>query len=334
MRNLLLFRLGSLGDLLVTLPSISLLRRTLSPCFLWLVGRKDYGIALKKTGIVDECISSDEQWLAPVFSEDLLFNEEQRRWLQKFDGIMGWMQKEWRLRIDQSWLSLRHKNFHIFLHDERSQEMISRFFFHRTKEFLEGKGIKCPPFRECLRLPLSLSQEQEAKALLGERALIRKERVAVLHPGSGSREKCWPFRNFLQIIHRLHQSQVQGVLVTGPAEGWIEGEWDGSGLPPNWSWLRNPPLLPLAGLLKGALFYLGNDSGITHLAASCGTRTLALFRKGLEHVWKPYGRASVLSASSLEEIDAERVWAVIQGWLRNRKEGETVEERFQNWEEM
>lgn len=320
MRNLLLFRLGGLGDLLVAFPSICLLRKALSPCFLSLVCRKDYGIVLKKTGVVDEFISSDERRLAPVFSEDICFDEEQKRWLQKFDGILGWMQKERTLRIDQSWLSLHRKNFHLFIQDDRSQEMISLFFFHRTKEFLEGKGSKSPPFRECLRLPLSLSQEQEGRALLGERALIGKERVAVVHPGSGSREKCWPFRNFLQIIHHLHENQVQGVLVTGPAEGWIEEEWNGSGLPLDWSRLQNPSLIKLAGLLKGAFLYLGNDSGITHLAASCGTRTFALFRKDLEPLWKPYGRASVLSDNSLEEIDTDRVWAVIQGWLRNRKE--------------
>lgn len=318
MRNLLLFRLGGLGDLLVAFPSIYLLRKALSHCFLSLVCRKDYGILLKETGVVDECISSDERRLAPVFSEDLPFDEEQKRRLQKFDGILGWMQKERRLRVHQSWFLGKRKYLRLFIHDDQSQEMISRFFFHRTKKFLEGKGRMCPPFRECLRLPLSLSQEQEGKALLSERALIGKERSAVVHPGSGSREKCWPFCNFLQIIHRLHQSQVQGVLVTGPAEGWIEDEWDGSGLPPNWSWLQSPPLIKLAGLLKRAFFYLGNDSGITHLAASCGTRTLALFRKDLEPLWKPYGRASVLSGTSLEEIDAHRVWAIIQDWLRNR----------------
>ncbi|MFQ6108257.1 MAG: glycosyltransferase family 9 protein [Candidatus Aminicenantales bacterium] len=315
MRHLLLFRLGGLGDLLVAFPSIYLLRRALSPCWLSLVCRKDYGQILEETGVIDECISSDDRRLAPFFSNRPRFDEGQSRWLQRFDRILGWMQKERTLRVDSSWLSSHRENSRFFIPENQSQEQLSRFFFQKTKAFLGRNGVRTPDFKKCIRLPLSRCQREEGRGLLKESS-ADGHTIAVVHPGSGSRKKCWPFRNFLRIIHRLHLNHVPGVMVTGPAEEWIKEEWENRGLPRGWTWMENPSLEKLPGLLAEASFYLGNDSGITHLAAACGTRTLALFRKELELLWRPYGRVTVLSSHSLEEIDTESVWWVINGWLR------------------
>lgn len=315
MKNLLLFRLGGLGDLLVSYPSICLLRKSLSSSFLSLVCREDYGMILKNTKVVDEIISSHGRKLAPFFYEEWLFDKGQRSWLQKFDGILGWMQKERTLKVDPSWLSSHKENFRLFTYYNRSRKTISRFFFHETRQFLQEKGKKTFHFKECIHLPLCPFPEEEGKAFLGEAELISKEKIAVIHPGSGSRRKCWPFQNFLRIIQRLHQNGMKGVLVSGPAEDWIEDEWKGSILPQGWSWLPNLHPLRLAGLLFACSFYLGNDSGVTHLAAACGTRTLALFRKDLEAIWRPYGQVSVLSGRTLEEIDIESVWHMIKEWL-------------------
>lgn len=315
MKNLLLFRLGGLGDLLVAYPSLYLLRKSLSPSFLSLVCRQEYGMILKDTGVVDEIISSHERKLAPFFSEERLFDIGQRNWLQEFDGILGWMQKERSLEIDPSWLSFHKENFRLFVYDERSRETISRFFFHKTRQFLQERGKKTFPFKECIRLPLRPFPEEKEKAFFGEKGLISKEKIAVIHPGSGSRRKCWPFQNFLRIIQRLHQNGMKGVLVSGPAEDWIEDEWKGSILPQSWSWLPNPHPLKLTRMLLACSFYLGNDSGVIHLAATCGTRTLALFQEDLEVIWRPFGRVTVLRGHALEEIGIESVWHVIKGWL-------------------
>jgi ADP-heptose:LPS heptosyltransferase len=315
MKSLLLFRLGGLGDLLVAYPSLCLLRKSLPSSFLWLVCRQEYGIILKETEVVDEIISFHERKLAPFFSEERLFDKGQRSWLQKFDGILGWMQKERSLKVDPSWMSSHKENFRLFTYYERSRKRISRLFFHQTRQFLQEKGEKTFRFKECIRLPLCPFPEEEQKAFLGGKELISKEKIAVIHPGSGSRQKCWPFQNFLLIIQRLHQNGMKGVLVSGPAEDWIEDELKGSILPRGWSWLPNLHPLRLAGLLFACSFYLGNDSGVTHLAAACGTRTLALFRKDLKDMWRPYGHVSVLSGQTLEDIGIESVWHVIKEWL-------------------
>lgn len=320
MKNLLLIRFGSLGDLLVTFPSICLLREALSPCKISLICREEYGMLLRATGVVNELISADDRRLTTLFSDTLSLGEETRHLLHGFDAIIGWTQKKRALSIDKSWPASKRENYRLLVYQKQSGEPISRFFFRKTKEFLEEKGGRSLEFSECIHLPLSSAQRKEGLELLGGRDLRGgnkiKEEIIVIHPGSGSKLKCWPLENYLTLIHRLNHREICGVLVTGMAEEWMEEMLEESEWPKNWIWLKKPPLLRLAGLLSQASFYLGNDSGITHLAASCGTKGVAFFRKDLEASWKPFGRVRILSEESLDEIGVDKVWGDFQNGVR------------------
>lgn len=48
-------------------------------------------------------------------------------------------------------------------------------------------------------------------------------------------------------------------------------------------------LLTIAACLQKAALFVGNDSGLTHIAAAMGTKTLALFGPGLEEIYAPWG---------------------------------------------
>jgi ADP-heptose:LPS heptosyltransferase len=71
--------------------------------------------------------------------------------------------------------------------------------------------------------------------------------------------------------------------------------------------LERLPLMELAGRLAGCRAYLGNDSGVSHLAGLCGARTVALFGPTPSSVWRPLGpRVAVFpfSASSGQLLGA------------------------------
>ncbi|MGB2822549.1 MAG: glycosyltransferase family 9 protein, partial [Phycisphaerae bacterium] len=71
----------------------------------------------------------------------------------------------------------------------------------------------------------------------------------------------------------------------------------------------------LAGALAGAACYLGNDSGVSHLAAAVGTRTIALFGPSNPRHFRPIGpRVRVLAAETMVAISVEDVLAALREW--------------------
>ncbi len=94
----------------------------------------------------------------------------------------------------------------------------------------------------------------------------------VIHPFSGSPRKNWPLENFRRLA-----------AVLGPCR-WCAGPeepLDGA--------VRFEDLYDLACWLASARLYVGNDSGITHLAAAVGTPVIALFGPTDPAVWAPRG---------------------------------------------
>jgi heptosyltransferase-3 len=308
MRNALLFRLGGLGDLLVALPAIHLIRKTFPYAGLTLVCREEYGLLLQETGVVDRVMQGDSPRLLPLFAGPSVLPKELKGWLNGFDLVACWLQGKSNGALENSLVAASLSGeCRFFYYPPDSPDEISRFFFRQTsRAFAENRPAEFS-FDECAQLPPSPALENGLN-------LIKREtgrKFVVVHPGSGSEKKCWPVQNFLEIIARLGQKGAGGVIVTGQAEERMEALIKGTPLPPGWAWLRSPSLVVLSALLQEADLYLGNDSGITHLAAACGTDVVALFREDLVTAWRPYGRARLLSAGSLEEISIDYVWEMI-----------------------
>ena len=104
----------------------------------------------------------------------------------------------------------------------------------------------------------------------------------LIHPGSGSARKNWPPERFAEVIRAL-DSPVR--LVVGEADKEAARRIDA-----DVGRLEHPPLEELAARLAGCRAYLGNDSGVSHLAGLCGVRTVALFGPTDPGVWRPIGQ--------------------------------------------
>ncbi len=115
----------------------------------------------------------------------------------------------------------------------------------------------------------------------------------VIHPGSGSGTKNWPLEKYAALAQDLESSGREVTWSLGPAELEREpGEF--SRIPNSARRIVTDSLVDLAAHLAAARNYIGNDSGITHLAAAVGCPTLALFGPTDPNVWAPRG-CSVLS---------------------------------------
>ena len=160
---------------------------------------------------------------------------------------------------------------------------------------------------------ISSSWREKARALLRDVRVDPGRSYFVLHPGSGSPKKCWPVERFVELAELLVRGESQVVFVLGPVEC---EQWDTqqtASLQQEYPVILCPPLTTLAGLLEGASGYVGNDSGVSHLAAAVGAPTVAIFGPTRPEHFAPVGpKVGVVRARSLRRISAQQVVQVLQ----------------------
>jgi len=298
---------------MIALPSIRLIRGKYPDARLTLACRREYGALLQETGVVDEIMPEDSPRLLPLFSGAPTAETELRERLGPFDMIMGWTHGQKVYIKGAPAAGAQPGEIHFIHISPQESGPLNRLFFRKTAEILGESGALS--IDEWARLPTGRLQRA-----LGSEGIVggmEKKRGAVVHPGSGSESKRWPFENFLRIIGRLGERGVAGALVTGEAEERMAAEVERASLPHNWSWVRRPGLTALASLLSEAGVYLGNDSGVTHLAAACGAEVVALFRREYASAWAPLGRVHLHIADSVSEISPESVWETVASRLPN-----------------
>jgi ADP-heptose:LPS heptosyltransferase len=138
---------------------------------------------------------------------------------------------------------------------------------------------------------------------------MQSDRIAI-HPGSGGAYKCWPVQHFAAVTQALWQYKVSVLLLSGPAEQERLAKLLGLlPTPPDQSLshvLVDVPLLEVACQLQHCQHYLGNDSGLTHLAAMLGIPTVALFGPSDPLIWQPVGPSvTVLYEAALDNLGVE-----------------------------
>ena len=125
----------------------------------------------------------------------------------------------------------------------------------------------------------------------------------VIHPFSGSAQKNWPLNLYRELGTQL---PCRMEWAAGPEEELPEA-------------VRHANLAELGSWIRGARLYIGNDSGITHLAAAVGAPTLALFGSSSPRNWAPRGdHVTVLHTASLQNLDVQMVLEAANRLLDSR----------------
>lgn len=102
-----------------------------------------------------------------------------------------------------------------------------------------------------------------------------------VHPGSTDAKRRWPARSFAAVISELLRLKYPVLLLGGPAEvetlALVQQHISPRPEPGLLTVLENAPLLNVASQLQQCRFFLGNDSGIGHLAGLLGVPMLGIF---------------------------------------------------------
>jgi ADP-heptose:LPS heptosyltransferase len=110
--------------------------------------------------------------------------------------------------------------------------------------------------------------------------------LTLLHPGAGSPRKRWPLEGFLEIADHSDRNGQRPLFVIGPAEDDLVAP-----LKKRPQKLHRPAgSLELLALLRTASAYIGNDSGVSHLAAWTGLPSVVVFGPTDPVRWRPRGR--------------------------------------------
>jgi heptosyltransferase-3 len=290
--RILVLRGGALGDFLITLPALRLLRTRWPTARIELAGHPEAGALGVLGGYLDVAHSQHEGRWSALFSASPLppaFAD----WLGSFDLVVN------------CW-------------PDPDQTLASRFPLHSAQTYVSGTAMPaiapaarhfCEPLRSLglttddfqSRWPYPRATHVEANS---------HPTAIAIHPGSGSASKNWPDERWSELIARL---DAPILLVLGDVE---RERWNAQILAHLRAVSRQTvkiasqlSLPELAVALRRCRLFLGHDSGVSHLAAAVGLPCILLFGPTDPAMWAPPGphvkvirRGAILDCISVQHV--------------------------------
>jgi len=173
---------------------------------------------------------------------------------------------------------------------EGAQQHIAEFYM---TQFAQQSGLAPDQVRIPERyIPIRVREADQDRGveLLEQAGVDLSRRLIVIHPGSGGQKKCWHLDNFLGLAQELADREVEVLFLLGPAEVERFRPSEKVQIHAAAKCVTHLALPQVIGLLSCADAFLGNDSGVTHLAAGMGVRTVALFGPTDPTIYRPLGR--------------------------------------------
>jgi len=132
--------------------------------------------------------------------------------------------------------------------------------------------------------------------------------VLALGPVAGWRGKTWPIERFTELAQRMTRPGAifagAGIIVVGAAAERDEAQPLFDALPRAIDVMGKIDLLTVFAVLRRSQIYIGNDSGLMHIAAAAGVPTLGLFGPSRDEHYAPWGvnTAVVRTRESYDEL--------------------------------
>jgi lipopolysaccharide heptosyltransferase II len=138
-----------------------------------------------------------------------------------------------------------------------------------------------------------LGAPPEAGEVVDQRLIaagLNNQKIAVIHPAAAFATKQWATENFARVVEFLAERGYFSIAIAGPQESAILET------------LRSTASVPLAtfdlslpevtALAARSQLFVGNDSGIAHIAAAVGTPSVVVFGSSNVAHWRPWNRAA------------------------------------------
>jgi ADP-heptose:LPS heptosyltransferase len=285
-KRILIIHQGALGDFILSLPAIRAFRHHYPDTTIEIWGYTEILRLVDRSVYADTIYSIDRERIASLFTRHTPVPASVLERFRSFDLMCLFGGKKQTTFIDNLKRSGVRNIYRIdpFPPDGTNTHVID----HQTSQ-LSPVGLNVPLSTPALFPPKD--DGTRIASFLKQKKIDREALLVALHPGSGSRAKVWPPGNFAQLSRcLLDDDRVHLIVPIGPAdqehaEGYCNRIASDRIIP-----VTNLSLTELAALLKRCMVYVGNDSGVTHMAAAVGTPVVALFGPTDPAVWGPRGR--------------------------------------------
>jgi ADP-heptose:LPS heptosyltransferase len=263
----LLYHTGALGDFMTILPALLIWKKEHPNDSLTLLGKPEIGSFGREIGYFDAAIDVTLARYAPLFSPE--GSTKTTEFLTSYSNAIIFSSSDLPLAGH-----CRKLGLDVYDQPSFPSECMHAVDYHISL-FIDPQAV---PDR--LRIPWIRIPQSSLEASFS--LVPEGKKFCVLHGGSGSAGKNWPFERFARIADMLRKTGKNIIWIKGPAESELQ-------FPGNDSTVENARLSTLAALLQRAEMFLGNDSGVAHLAAAVGSPSLVLFGPSDPKVWAPRG---------------------------------------------
>jgi len=284
-KKILVMRYRFIGDTVLTIPFLRNLRRAEPDAFIaWMVAPGSSDV-VRGIPYVDQMIAwdpvtihADSRGAHRTLSSKLAFIRDLRA--QRFDKV--YVLKRSLSSAVIAWLTGAPKRIG-FDTEGRGILLTTRVPYHHDRhevdnflDVLRSDGVTIEDDR--LEIWTTPEEERNAARVLQEAGISATDKVAMIHPFSAVSQRSWPMENFAALAERLgKEAGFRPIVVGGPGD---------VGLFKPMRQLFGKGTVDLVGrctlretiaVLKKCALFVGNDSGIMHLAAAAGAPLVALF---------------------------------------------------------
>lgn len=296
--RMLILRLAQIGDSLITFPIIRALREKYSNPHVTYVGNSAVLPIAQDWGLAEEVYAQGRLEYDKPMTEEIIRSSAWLPLLQQSDLVVYWLlYKDIDGHAEKDMLAAGARK--VIIVDGFPEVDLSK---HWMETMSAGAGF--PDLKADSVAPFTPSKQASEFCLY-------KEPIAI-HPGCSDAERTWPAASFAAIINRLLKAQQPVLLLAGPDDDeqlqLVRKHLLPVPKPGLLTILKNAPIVEVARQIKKCRCYLGNDSGMTHLAALLGVPTVALFLPDFSVTMRPLGPSvEIIQARNLERLRVDRV---------------------------
>ncbi len=297
-KRALIIQPGAIGDCILTIPLASFLKNILNFGYVDFLGHTDYiGFFPGRTS-VDKVSSIDLMDIHRFFMDSSEFVLEDRDPL-----IKAFSEYLWIISFMGDSESNFEKNLIFTINCNQTSEVITlspkplaETTEHITDYFIRqlidqcGLSLKSPYlYNQDCHIKPTKEDIAKGKNLLWEFGLEPQKKLVIIQPGGGALNKCWYVENYLSIVNKLRAKNIQVVFLLGPTEMEKFSKETIQSLTNATKCIMELPLADISQIMTCTNAFLGNDSGITHLAASMGVNSIVVFGPTNPNIYKPNG---------------------------------------------